>query len=433
MPFFSFVVPVYNVRKFLAACLESVTSQAFKDWEIILVDDSSTDGGWSECQKCAASDSRMRAIRLPVNSGPGVARNEGLRNAVGEYLYFLDADDTIRHEELAQLHDAIIRCGNPDMMRVRYSEVFGPLSPSSPEDEAQQWIGSIDNFLKPLLDTSKVGFLVWQFAIRRSILVDHQIYFRPAYLGEDLDFVLRCLLAARSVGDSGRVFCQWRTRLSGSLTSNHIDYWDQILVAAAHMLDIVKYARSYVQREWVLLNANFLIVEFEGIAGAVPAERISQNAGLLQIFESNLSHLEKFVSANNLLGSIRDLGALDGTLAFCEKKASEAKTLLRGKERRDIFGFPASRKSSKLLSILSANGYTFKGMLDNNPYKQGLMLDGYPIFNPDVISSCYADNDSLFVVISTSTRKTGGILADQLRGYGLQEEIHFIATGFEMD
>jgi hypothetical protein len=72
-------------------------------------------------------------------------------------------------------------------------------------------------------------------------------------------------------------------------------------------------------------------------------------------------------------------------------------------------------------------------MLDNDPRKQGLILHGHAIFKPEIIPACYGDDGRLFIIISTSTRKTGAILANQLRKYGLEEGNHFICTGFEMD
>ena len=90
----SIIIPVYNAERHLHQCIESVIAQSFKDWETILVNDGSKDGSLAICQEYASKDSRIKVIDKP-NGGPSSARNKGLDEAQGEYVYFMDADDWI--------------------------------------------------------------------------------------------------------------------------------------------------------------------------------------------------------------------------------------------------------------------------------------------------------------------------------------------------
>lgn len=92
MPFFSIIIPVYNVAPYLRECLDSVLAQTFTDWEAICVDDGSTDGSGAILDEYAAKDSRFRVFHQP-NAGVSAARNRGLDEAKGEWICFLDADD----------------------------------------------------------------------------------------------------------------------------------------------------------------------------------------------------------------------------------------------------------------------------------------------------------------------------------------------------
>lgn len=91
-PFFSIIIPVYNSSGTLERCLESVLKQDFQDFEIICVDDGSSDSSWEVLGNYVSRDSRIRRV-TQTNSGPAIARNRGLREATGEYVLFLDSDD----------------------------------------------------------------------------------------------------------------------------------------------------------------------------------------------------------------------------------------------------------------------------------------------------------------------------------------------------
>ena len=90
----SIIIPVYNAEKYLRRCIESVIAQTYGDWEMILVNDGSKDGSLAICQEYAAKDKRISVLDKP-NGGPSSARNVGLEQSRGEYVYFMDADDWV--------------------------------------------------------------------------------------------------------------------------------------------------------------------------------------------------------------------------------------------------------------------------------------------------------------------------------------------------
>lgn len=94
MPLVSIIIPVFNVEKYLYNCLNSVISQTYKNLEIIIVDDGSTDKSLEISQEFSKNDLRFK-IFLQGNKGPSAARNKGLKEAKGKYFFFLDSDDTI--------------------------------------------------------------------------------------------------------------------------------------------------------------------------------------------------------------------------------------------------------------------------------------------------------------------------------------------------
>lgn len=98
----SVVIPIYNAEKYLKECLDSVAGQSLREIEIICVNDGSSDGSAVILQEYAKSDERVRIFEQK-NQGASSARNHGIRNACGEYLYFMDSDDILRKDALEKL------------------------------------------------------------------------------------------------------------------------------------------------------------------------------------------------------------------------------------------------------------------------------------------------------------------------------------------
>ena len=94
-PCVSMIMPVYNAEAYLEESIRSVMEQSYAEWELLLVDDSSTDHSLQICQAMAGKDARIRVIALEENVGAGYARNEGIQQAAGKYLTFVDADDAV--------------------------------------------------------------------------------------------------------------------------------------------------------------------------------------------------------------------------------------------------------------------------------------------------------------------------------------------------
>lgn len=122
MPALSIVVPVYNVEKYLDRCMTSILNQDFSDWEMILVDDGSTDRCPALCDSYADKDHRIKVIHKK-NGGLSNARNAGLKIASGEYVGFVDSDDTIRKDMYSRMINAAEEY-HTDFVMSDYMRVF---------------------------------------------------------------------------------------------------------------------------------------------------------------------------------------------------------------------------------------------------------------------------------------------------------------------
>ena len=101
----SVIVPVYNVEKYLRECMDSLINQTFEDIELICINDGSTDNSLEILKEYSSTDDRIKIIDSKTNQGLSKARNVGLDNVAGKYIYFMDSDDILRHQSLERLYD----------------------------------------------------------------------------------------------------------------------------------------------------------------------------------------------------------------------------------------------------------------------------------------------------------------------------------------
>lgn len=124
MPRFSLIVPCFKVQGFLRECLDSVLLQSFNDFELIAVDDRSPDGCGAILDEYAGRDPRVKVLHLPENVGLGRARNAGMPHATGDYLFFLDSDDTLTPGALQAMADRLEEAGDPDVLVFDYARTY---------------------------------------------------------------------------------------------------------------------------------------------------------------------------------------------------------------------------------------------------------------------------------------------------------------------
>ena len=115
----SVIMPVYNAQKYLEESLNSILCQTFDDFELIIIDDGSTDNSYEICERYKEKDERIIVIHQ-INQGPSVARNIGIKKAIGKYIVFCDSDDILDKNALSLLYNAMEKY-NADLAICGYS------------------------------------------------------------------------------------------------------------------------------------------------------------------------------------------------------------------------------------------------------------------------------------------------------------------------
>lgn len=188
----SVIIPVYNCRKYLEICIDSLLSQSYKDIEIILVDDGSSDGSEKICDEYEHNHKCIHTIHSS-NMGPSHARNLGLKNAKGEFIAFCDSDDYCEKEYLQTLHNLITK--GSDISCCYYFDFNGIWAEESSyrDSEIERITG--DNRFKLINENKYVSGFLWNKLFKKSIIENNKLLFdENIFVQEDLLFVTNYLV-----------------------------------------------------------------------------------------------------------------------------------------------------------------------------------------------------------------------------------------------
>ena len=241
-PRISIIIPVYNVEKYLDRCINSLRNQTFKDIEIILVDDSSTDNSPEICDRLAMEDNRIKVIHKP-NEGAGKARNAALKVATGEYIGFVDSDDYVEpcmYETLLNVAEKY----NSDLVISGVNFVDGNMFSSEGERITKKYFENDTHFetpkqLKELKmgivgalpdeqDDSKYGMSIWKNLFRHSIIKENNLTFSSEreMLSEDAMFMIdyiSCINKATGIAEAFYNYCRNGESISKSYKKDRFE------------------------------------------------------------------------------------------------------------------------------------------------------------------------------------------------------------------
>lgn len=199
----SIIIPIYNAEMYLARCLDSVMKQNFSNFEIICINDGSTDKSLEILNSYQKLDNRIK-IYNQKNQGVAYARNIGINKSKGEYLWFIDADDCINRDDACSTLLNLATEHKLDIIHFKaevYNSISKTMQPFSYFDNFNDQINYIDLDKKLDFDALKDKFYkldgaLWNKFFRRQFIIDHNIFFdNNLYIGDDALFYLKCLIS----------------------------------------------------------------------------------------------------------------------------------------------------------------------------------------------------------------------------------------------
>lgn len=230
-PKLSVVVPIFNVEAYLGQCLESLLAQNFDDFEVVCVNDGSTDSSREILTAWEAQIPQMKVIDRS-NGGLSAARNTGLREATGDYVVFVDSDDWVEPTILSTLASTI---GNEDMVCFACRRTDNGKNDTLAAEQNDGW----DYYNRHALEARVVPFVcVWQRCYRRQFLLENDLRFREGILHEDNEFTPRACLKAKSIKVIPDVLYHYRVRPNSIMTTRGIRSKESLILIGNELSEL---------------------------------------------------------------------------------------------------------------------------------------------------------------------------------------------------
>lgn len=243
LPLISVIIPVYNVEKYLEECVNSVLTQTYKNIEIILVDDGSTDSSGKICDSYALQNSNVQVIHQ-LNAGLSDARTAGFKKATGKYVYFLDSDDYIAENALEKL----CLIAEADASDIVFFDAHSFIDENRDAKIKQTYLRmheyqSNRGFIvfEQMQRYEEYHSAVWAMLLKREFLLKNSISFISGIYYEDMAFTFEALCLAKKVSQCPESLYFRRYRANSIMTSTkNIRYFDSTVILYKHLLQFVK-------------------------------------------------------------------------------------------------------------------------------------------------------------------------------------------------
>lgn len=219
----SFILPIYNVEKYLSECVESILAQIYSDFEILLVDDGSPDNCPALCDEWAKKDNRIKALHKP-NGGLSDARNYGLEHAQGDYVVFVDSDDFwVNKDCLQRLMNVVDAHPECDFIGFNCSYYYSDTKTYNKwvaYDESLSKPTDKDNVLRSLVASGTFPMSACLKVLKRKALLEINLNFIKGLLSEDIPWFIDLLEGAKKCMFINDYIYAYRQGVVGSISNS---------------------------------------------------------------------------------------------------------------------------------------------------------------------------------------------------------------------
>ena len=275
----SVIIPLYNAAKYISQCLLSVLASEFKDYEVIVIDDCSTDNSVAEVEKLLPHfDGRLKLLSTGKNSGgAGVPRNIGIQNAAGKYITFVDNDDLLMPNALGDFFNAAEKF-KADVVYAEQFIIFNDSDLNSSKPRLYSGLSDCKFVDKPTLEPEDLKervkryveknflWVPWGKFYRRDFLLENQILFPQMRFSEDMIFCFECVCLARNYLRVPYINNLHRIRDSSAARDFNLQIWLNVTTKALSSMDYFMSRHKFFQHNEEVRHAVLKFVTGESFS-----------------------------------------------------------------------------------------------------------------------------------------------------------------------
>ena len=320
----SIIIPIYNVEKYLEQCIKSLINQTYRNLEIILINDGSTDKSTKICEKYKNQDNRIVFINKK-NGGSASAKNEGLKIAKGDYITFVDSDDFIEPDMIEYMVNTIKKY-NSDIIQCSFTNLYKNTERFKQDKIVEQKISSKD-FLELFLkkwDSS----LFWNKLFKREVI--ENVFFKEGRCIDDEFFTYKCVINSKSIVTSNKIVYNYRMRKSGVMKSessqkqilkDRVDYlYERYEIVRKIYKDLDKDFLEHLLTYYLIISKDYYVDEklldyMKNNLKSIKGKIITSNIDIrvkMQILKFMMTKSDKYIQSKNQLEEV----AIDEDIYF---------------------------------------------------------------------------------------------------------------------
>lgn len=320
----SIIVPIYNVDRYLEKCIESLKNQTYKNLEIILINDGSTDNSEQICRKEEKQDNRIVFINKK-NGGAASAKNEGLKIAKGDYITFVDSDDFIEADMIEYMVNTIKKY-NSDIVQCSFTNLYKDTEKFTYDKIVEQKISSKD-FLELFL-TKWDSSLFWNKLFKREVI--ENVFFKEGRCIDDEFFTYKCVINSENIVTSNKIVYNYRMRKSGVMKSessqkqilkDRVDYlYERYEIVRKIYKDLDKDFLEHLLTYYLIISKDYYVDEklldyMKNNLKSIKGKIITSNIDIrvkMQILKFMMTKSDKYIQSKNQLEEV----AIDEDIYF---------------------------------------------------------------------------------------------------------------------
>ena len=373
----SVIIPVYNVEKYLRECLDSLINQSFMDFEVICIDDGSTDKSYKILEEYSQKDSRIKVLKQEHN-GAGAARNLGIEIAKGKYIQFLDSDDYFEPDMLEELYNTAEEFG-ADMAVCsarKVDEAGNIVESGNPHSPIKLEICPINkpfskkDFPKDIF--SLFSSAPWNKLYLKSLIVDNNLKFQNISSCNDIGFVRIADACAERIVVINKELINYRFNRSGSIANTRAAKTTNLLKAGGYVKDFLVKNNLYELLKDAHINAMKKTVSWE----------------------ISMCSDEQY---KNFLAELKQLNDWKVFLPVLRKEYITPDYIKNFIGDKKVMFWGASLFLEDVLKSETEKNLNVLGVIDKNSAKWGKSIGSYEIFPPESLNTLKPDAILLMV------------------------------------